>query len=51
MDMRHTLAYGMILALLAAAGAVIWVVRRRARTDRRDARRPIRITRKKRRHD
>jgi hypothetical protein len=47
MDTRHIIAYGMILGLLLAASAVAWVIRRKARVERREAQRPIRITRKK----
>jgi cbb3-type cytochrome oxidase subunit 3 len=43
MDTRHALAYALIGALFVAAGIVVWVIKKRARSDRREARRPIRL--------
>ena len=51
MDTRRAIAYILILALIVAGGIVLWAVKRRARVDRREAQRPIRITRKKRPDD
>lgn len=44
MDTRHAVAYALILGLIVAPMLIIWVLKRRARSDRREARRPIRLT-------
>ena len=51
METRRLIAYALILALLVAPFIVRYVVRRGARRDRKDAERPIRITRNKRSRD
>jgi uncharacterized membrane-anchored protein YhcB (DUF1043 family) len=45
MDTRHAVAYGLIAALLIGAVVAMRLLRRAARRERREAQRPIHITR------
>ena len=51
METRHAVAYALIFGLILAPIIVVLLLRRTRRRDRRDASRPIRITKGKRPRD
>ncbi len=51
METRHLVAYALILGLLVVPFIIARVLRRAGRRERREAERPIRITRNKRNSD
>ena len=47
MDMRHIVAYGLILAMVIGPVAIIWLLRRATLRARREAQRPTHVTKEK----